>query len=133
MKKWLAKQDPTIFPKQMQRQLAAFADYYNQQRPHRALDRHTPAQAFAAREKALPTRPLINTNGYLVRHDKIDKSGRVTLRRHGRLHHIGVGRPYAGWRIVMLVAGLEIKILDHEGNQLARCTLDPTKDYQRIP
>lgn len=133
VKKWLAKQDPTIFTKQLQRQLETFADYYNQQRPHRALRRRTPAQAFAAREHAFPTRPLIDCNGYLVRHDKIDKSGRVTLRRHGRLHHIGVGNAYRGWRVVMLIAGLEIRILDQEGNQLRRLTLDPTKDYQPIP
>ena len=133
VKKWLTQQDPTTFTKQLQRQLEAFTNYYNQQRPHRALNRRTPTQAFAARDKTFPTRPLINTNGYLVRHDKIDKSGRVTLRRHGRLHHIGIGNSYRGWHIVMLIAGLEIRILDHEGNQLRRLTLDPTKDYQPIP
>ena len=133
VKKWLAKQDPTIFTKQLQRQLEAFADYYNHQRPHRALNRRTPAQAFAAREHAYPTRPLIDCSGYLIRHDRIDRSGRVTLRRHGRLHHIGIGNAYRGWRVIMLIAGLEIRILDQEGNQLRRLTLDPTKDYQPIP
>ena len=107
VKKWLTQQDPTTFTKQLQRQLEAFTNYYNQQRPHRALNRRTPTQAFAAHDETFPTRPLINTNGYLVRHDKIDKSGRVTLRRHGRLHHIGIGNSYRGWHIVMLIAGLE--------------------------
>jgi len=133
VKKWLTKQDPTTFTKQLQRQLDAFADYYNHQRPHRALNRRTPAQAFAAREHAYPTRPLIDCSGYLIRHDRIDRSGRVTLRRHGRLHHIGIGNAYRGWRVIMLIAGLEIRILDQEGNQLRRLTLDPTKDYQPIP
>ena len=51
VKKWLTQQDPTTFTKQLQRQLEAFTNYYNQQRPHRALNRRTPTQAFAAREK----------------------------------------------------------------------------------
>ena len=32
-----------------------FGRYYNDQRPHRALGRRTPAEAFAARPKAVPT------------------------------------------------------------------------------
>lgn len=133
VKKWLTAQDPTVFPKQLQRQLDAFADYYNQQRPHRALNRRTPAQAFAAREKAFPTNPPIDCTGYRIRHDKVDRSGRVSLRHHGNLHHIGIGRPYAGWRVLMLIDGLNIKVLDQEGNQLRNLILDPTKDYQPIP
>ena len=33
----------------------------------------------------------------------------MILRYRGRLHHIGVGRPYAGWRVVMLVAGIDVQ------------------------
>jgi hypothetical protein len=56
----------------------------------------------------------------------------VTLRYRGRLHHIGVGAAYRGWRVVMLVAGREVKILDLDGTQIRRLILDPTKDYQPI-
>ena len=73
---------------------------------------------------------MIDTAGYRVRHDRVDKSGSVTLRHKGKLHHIGVGHPYKGWRVVLLVAGLEIRILTLEGDQLRRLKLDPTKDYQ---
>ena len=59
--------------------------------------------------------------------------GRDTLRRRGRLHHIGVGRPYAGWRVAMLIDGLDIEIVGVDGSPLRRLVLDPTKDYQRIP
>ena len=38
-------------------QLDRFRTYYNTVRPHRALGRRTPAQAFAARTKATPRRP----------------------------------------------------------------------------
>jgi len=99
-------------------------------RPHRAIGRRTPAEAFAARERAYPRGPKIDCTGYRVRHDKVDRSGRVTLRYQGRLHHIGIGNAYRGWRVVMLVAGRDIRILDLDGNQLRRLRLDPTRDYQ---
>ena len=130
MKKYLAKQEPPATKKQLQGQLDAFVAYYNGVRPHRAIGRRTPAEAFAARERAYPRGPKIDCTGYRVRHDKVDRSGRVTLRYQGRLHHIGIGNAYRGWRVVMLVAGRDIRILDLDGNQLRRLRLDPTRDYQ---
>jgi transposase InsO family protein len=132
LKKYLAKQDPPQTKKQLQAQLDRFAEYYNQVRPHRAIGRRTPAAAFAAREKARPTGPRIDATGYRVRHDKLDRKGTVTLRHKGRLHHIPVGRPYAGWRVILLVAGLDVNILGLDGSQLRKLTLDPAKDYQPI-
>ena len=130
MKKYLAKQEPPATKKQLQAQLDALVAYYNGVRPHRAIGCRTPAEAFAARERAYPRGPKIDCTGYRVRHDKIDRSGRVTLRYQGRLHHIGIGNAYRGWRVVMLVAGRDIRILDLDGNQLRRLRLDPTRDYQ---
>ena len=40
---------------QLQTQLDTFRGYYNTLRPHRALGRRTPADAYAARPKAAPT------------------------------------------------------------------------------
>ena len=68
-----------------------------------------------------------------LRLDRVDKVGRVTLRRRGRLHHLGIGHAYAGWRVAMLVDGLNIEIVGLDGSPLRRLVLDPTKDYQRIP
>ena len=89
--RYLDKQDPATSKKQLQGHLDRFAAYYNTVRPHRALHRCTPAEAFAARERAYPTGPRIDAAGYRIRHDKIDRDGRVTLRHQGRLHHIGIG------------------------------------------
>jgi hypothetical protein len=65
----------------------------------------------------------------------VDRAGRITLRHRGRLHHIGISNAYAGWRVAMLVDGLdiEIEIVGFDGSPLRRLVLDPTKDYQRIP
>ena len=133
LKKFLAKQEPAENKKQLQRRLDRFAAYYNDVRPHRGVGRRTPAGVFAAREKAYPTGPRIDTLGYRVRHDKVSSSGNVTLRYRGRMHHIGVGKPYKGWRIILLVAGREIRILTLDGRQLHRLMLDPSKDYQPMP
>jgi transposase InsO family protein len=130
LKKHLARQDPARTRKQLQAQLDRFTAYYNHTRPHRAIGRRTPATAFAAREKARPAGPRIDAAGYRVRHDKLDKNGTVTLRHNGRLHHIPVGRPYRGWRVILLIAGLDIQILGLDGAQLRTLTLDPARDYQ---
>jgi hypothetical protein len=75
---------------------------------------------------------MIDAAGYRVRRDKVDTGGTVTLRYRGRLHHIGVGRPYAGWRVIILVAGKDIRILGTDGSPLRHLTLDPGRDYQPL-
>ena len=132
LKKHLGKQPRPETKKQLQAQLDGFVAYYNEIRPHRATGRRTPAEAYAARERSYPRGPMIDCTGYRVRSDKVDRAGGVTIRHKGRLHHIGIGRAYKGWRVLMLVAGLEITVLSLDGAQLRRLTLDPSKDYQPI-
>jgi transposase InsO family protein len=132
MKKFLAKQEVAT-PKQLQRQLDRFVTYYNEVRPHRGIGRKTPASVYAAREKAGPSPSFVKVGDRRLRLDRVDRSGRVTLRHRGRLHHIGIGNPYAGWRVAMLIDGLKIEIVGLDGSPLRRLVLDPTKDYQRIP
>jgi hypothetical protein len=63
---------------------------------------HTLAEAHTARHKATATGiPLIDGH-FRVRHDKIDTNGKRTLRHTGRLHHIGLGRRYAGTAVLAL-------------------------------
>ena len=133
LKKYLAKQEPATTKKLLQGQLNRFVEYYNTERPHRSLGRRTPLEAWSAREKVGPIGPRIEAAGYRIRHDKVDRGGSVTLRHKGKLHHIGVGCPYAGWRVILLVDGLDVRILGLDGSPLRHLTLDPSVDYQRIP
>ena len=94
-KKWLTAQPPAATITGLQHQLNRFQAYYNTVRPHRALGRRTPAQAYAARPKAVPTGPVIGAH-YRVRTDRIDSGGSVTIRHNSRLHHIGLGAHLAG-------------------------------------
>jgi transposase InsO family protein len=129
-KKWLAAQPPAKTIAGLHRQLTRFRHYYNDVRPHRALDRRTPWEAYTARPKATATGPYIDPH-CRVRHDKVDKAGTVTLRHNSRLHHIGVGRPLAGTRITLLIHDRHIRIIDrHTGELLRELTLDPTRDFQ---
>jgi len=131
-KKWLAAQPPATSIAQLQRQLDRFRRYYNQVRPHRALDRRTPAAAYAARPKAQPTGPRIPPH-YRVRRDRADKLGVVTLRYDSHLRHIGLGREHARKVVRMLIADLNIRIIDAETGELLReLVLDPNRDYQPL-
>jgi transposase InsO family protein len=132
-KKFLAKQEPATTKKALQHQLECFVDIYNTERPHRSLGRCTPLEVWEAKEKIGPSGPRIDTAGRRVRHDRVDKVGRVTLRRASKLHHILIGRPWAGWRVIMLVDGLDVEVLGVDGSPLRRLTLDPSKDYQGLP
>jgi transposase InsO family protein len=133
LKRFLARQEPAATKKQLQARLDRFVAYYNELRPHRAVGCRTPAEAFAARERAFPVGPRIDCAGYRVRHDRVSKAGNVTLRHKGRVHHVGLGAAYRGWRVVLLVAGLEVRILTLESDQLRHLRLDPTRDYQPMP
>lgn len=68
-----------------------------------------------------------------LRFDRVDTSGKVTPRHRGRLHHIGIGAAYKGWRVAMLIEGLDVEIVGLDGSPLRRLVLDPNKDYQRLP
>jgi transposase InsO family protein len=133
LKKFLGAQDDVETKKQLQRSIDRFVTYYNDVRPHRGIGRKTPRSVFEAREKAAPTASMIDVGARRLRLDKVDSAGSVTLRHKGRLHHIGIGRPYAGWRVAMLVEGLDIEVVSLDGSPLRRLVLDTTRDYQRMP
>jgi hypothetical protein len=114
----------------LQDQLDEFTGYYNTVRPHRALSRRTPVEAYTARPKASATGIPFIDGHYRVRHDTIDTNGKLTLRHNSRLHHIGLGRRHAGSRVLVLVADLEVRVITQDGELLRELTLDPSRDYQ---
>ena len=134
VKKWLANQPAAPAIGGLQTQLDEFVDYYNTQRPHRALDRRTPRRAYDARPKALPSGVPLDETGWRIRHDIIDNEGKVTLRHGSRLHHIGIGRRHARRNVLILVKDLHVKITSTDGTVLRDdFELDTTRDYQPQP
>jgi hypothetical protein len=68
---------------------------------------------------------------FRVRHDRVDKAGKVTLGHDGKLFHIGIGRPHAGTPIILLVHDLDIRIVHAVTGEIIRhLTLDPARTYQ---
>ena len=89
-----------------------------------------PATAYTARPKATPGDRDADTHDRL-RHDRVDKSGKITLRHGGRLYSIGIGRTHTRTRVLVLVQDLDIRIIHAATGELIReLTLDPTKRYQ---
>ena len=132
LKTWLdAQPDQPDTIEQLQTLCDRFADIYNDQRPHRSLPhRAPPAVAYTARPKAAPPDSGTDTH-WRVRHDRVDKTGRVTLRHHGRLHHIGLGYEHARTRVVMLIADQHVRVINATTGELLRdLILDPNRDYQ---
>lgn len=133
LKKFLRKQPPATSIAQLQAQVDRFVAYYNDVRPHRAKGRKTPRSAFDSRDKARPLKrsPIYNRE-VRVRHDKVDKDGSVTIRYMSKLHHIGMGRANKGTKIILLVVGRHVRIIDRQGKLLRDFELDPSRDYQPI-
>lgn len=131
LKKWLTRQPPATTTTGVQAQLDEFRSYYNTIRPHRALGRRTPTQAFTARTKATPRRSGITIPAqHRIRRDRVDKNGKVTLRYQSRLRHLGIGRRYAGTRVMLLVADQDVRVINDDGELLAEYTINPAKQYQ---
>ena len=131
LKKFLRKQPRAATIAELQAQVDRFVAYYNHVRPHRAKNRKTPTSAFDSRAKARPIeREGVFTKELRVRHDRVDAHGVVTLRYKSKLHHIGMGRALKGTRIILLVAGRNIRIITTQGQLLRDFELDPSHDYQ---
>jgi transposase InsO family protein len=133
MKKWLhAQPRQPATTTQLQALLDAFTDEYNHRRPHRSLPhRATPATTYQARPKTGPGTDRTHDTHDRVRHDTISKAGTVTLRVHGRLRHIGVGRTYAGTYVLMLIHDLNVRIIHAATGELLReLTINPNSNYQ---
>lgn len=131
LKRYLQAQTPAETLEQLQRQLDAFVHYYNDIRPHRALDGRTPLQAYSARIKAKPAAVKPGTH-FRVREDRVDAHGKVSLRHMSKLHHIGLGRAHKGRQVKLLIADQSIRVITLDGELIRELTLDPSRDYQPL-
>jgi transposase InsO family protein len=139
MKKWLRAQpdQPTTID-DLQALLDAFVEEYNDHRPHRSLPhRATPTTVYTSLPKATPAsggNDRDDDTHDRVRHDVIDKSGKVTWRYQGQMYSIGIGRTHARTRVLILSQDRDIRIINATTGELIReLILDPTKRYQPIP
>lgn len=131
LKKWLTQQPAAESLKQLQTQLDEFRDLYNTRRPHRARDRATPATAYTALPKAEPAGAKTPSH-YRLRYDRVDKRGAITLRRAGRMHHLGIGANHTGKRVLALADDTTITVIElATGEILSHHDINPEKTYWR--
>jgi transposase InsO family protein len=129
LKKWLRPKPPAASIGDLQTLLDEFVDEYNHRRPHRSLGRTTPRIAYTRLPKTGPT--TAPETEHRIRRDKVDQSGKVTLRHNTHLYKIGIGRAHARTPIIMLITGLDIRIVDTQtGELLRRLTLNTDRTYQ---
>ena len=118
---------------ELQALLDQFVDEYNHHRPTPlpATPRHPGRPLRHHCPRPCPgNQPDADTHDR-VRHDRIDKTGTVTLRINGKLHHIGVGRTHARTHVILLIQDLDVRIINAVTGELLReLTIDPNRDYQ---
>ena len=133
LKKWLTAQpaQPDSITA-LQTLLDRFVELYNQHRPHRSLPhRATPAAIYTSLPKTGPSTDRSADTHDRVRHDKIDKTGTVTLRVAGQLRHIGIGRTHARTPVILLIQDLHVTVTHAATGEILRdLIIDPRKDYQ---
>jgi len=128
-KRWLAGQPKAQNIHELQIQLDNFSHIYNHQRPHKAVGHKTPHQAYESTIKALPEGEGITAH-YRVRFDTVDQFGKLTLRRHGKVHHLGVGKIHAKMPVVMLVDETDVTVThERTGEVLSTHVIDDNRNY----
>jgi transposase InsO family protein len=132
LKAYLRRRPPAVDLPALQGQIDRFVAIYNEERPHQARG-CPPMVAWRAKDKAAPVLDgQALSVATKVRHDVIDPSGTVTLRYRSRLHHVGVGRAHKETRVLILMAGRDVRVLSEDGTLLRHLTIDPNIDYQPI-
>jgi transposase InsO family protein len=126
LQKWLTKQPRAATLTELQEQLDRFRNFYNTQRPHRALGRRVPADVWAADPKTGPsTRPLGTPTTI---HHSIVKHGRLHA---GRRYHISVGAVFNGKQALTLITGTACHVFI-DGHLARQLTLDPSTPSQPL-
>jgi transposase InsO family protein len=132
LQRWLRARPPASTVTELQHQLDEFREHYNEQRPHRALHRRTPGDAYRATPKAAPASNGHPQAHYRLRYDRLDTKGKMSVRRAGRMHHLGIGTIHARKRVLALADEHHITVIELEtGELLSTHLIEPDKTYWR--
>lgn len=124
LKKWLRRQPLAADLGELQAQIDAFVDYYNNQRPHRGIGRVTPAERWSITPPAinLGTRlpgPALSTTSTVA------QNGNLSVGRYA----IAVGAEWRGRKAVVHYDETHAAVyIDHR--LIRALALDPTRRYQ---
>lgn len=129
LKKWIAGQEVAASLDELQIQLDRFRAIYNDERPHTAIGMQTPAKAYAATVRAQHM-SYDSPGHYRVRFDRVDRFGKVTLRRAGIIHHLGIGATHRDRKVMMLVDEEQVRVIDDVSGEIISIHLiNPARNY----
>ena len=132
LKRWLGQGPAAASIAALQDRLDAFRHAYNEERPHRAVGRVTPGEAYRATPKALPAGPHPARAHFRLRYDVTDGKGAITLRRAGRLYHLKIGAAFARRRVLAIVDEQEVTVVALDtGEILSTHLIEPDRRYWR--
>jgi transposase InsO family protein len=132
LQRWLAARPTARSVAELQAQLDEFRSHYNERRPHRALQRRTPGEAYRATPKAAPASNGHAPGHYRLRYDRLDTKGKMTVRRAGRMHHLGIGTKHARKRVLAFADEHHITVAElTTGEVLSVHLIEPDKTYWR--
>jgi transposase InsO family protein len=132
LQRWLAVRPTARTLAELQQQLDQFREHYNERRPHRALQRRTPGQAYRATPKAVPASNGHAPGHYRLRYDRLDVKGKMTLRRAGRMHHLHAGVEHARKRVLAFADDHQVTVAElTTGEVLSVHLIEPDKTYWR--
>jgi len=130
LKRWLTARPRARTTTDLQTQLNTFREHYNTHRPHRALHSRTPETAYTATPKAVPTAHA-DTAHYRLRYDRVS-DGKISLRRAGRMHHLGIGATHNNKRVLAITDNTTVTVTDlTTGEVLSTHTINPDRSYWR--
>jgi transposase InsO family protein len=125
--RWLAAHPAAATINALQRELDRFRDIYNNHRPHRALDRRTPAEIWHSTPKSAPaTQPLGTPTE--VRELHVAHNGIISWSRR---YQINVGTQHAGAHATVIITGLSCHVFI-AGRVVRNLTLNPTRRSQPL-
>jgi transposase InsO family protein len=108
---------------QLQDQIDDFVAFYNHDRPHRALAGATPAERWAASDRAVPGEPIPEAP-----HASLHTVAANNLIGWGR-HRIGVGPGLVGRRLLVIARDDDLAVFGPDG-LVRRLRVDRSRDYQ---
>ncbi len=126
LQKWLRAQPPAATLEELQTQLDAFCDIYNNQRPHRAIGRRTPAAVYAQTPKTGPADRPIGTPTSI--HHVTVHNGICHVNKR---YSISIGARYNTQQATIIITGTSCHIFI-AGRLIRHLQLDPTRRYQNL-
>jgi transposase InsO family protein len=127
LKRWLRAQPAPRTVAAFQRLLDRFVEHYNHQRPHRSLNRATPAERWHASPAAGPGPATIDRDERVVTLHATNQ-GRIELRPW----QIALGKAWAHIQVTVFIDDHDVTIFTNDGRLIRTLQINPTRRYQGL-